>query len=348
MENELGTTPESVEPTPVTVVDTPAPTLRETIAEQVDKVEAASPKEPVKTDDRPRGPDGKFLPKEAAPDKPPEPVITRPKPPTSWKKDYLTHWDTLDPKLAEYMLQREQEFAKGVSTYKTEWEQTKPLSEAMAPFLPELQQHGIDPGRWITNLGNAHRSLAKGTPEQKLSMFLKLAQDYQVPVQNLFAQGQDGKVYFNPQVQPYQAPPQTPDYRAVVQKEMGSYFATVEVDKFGNETDATGNPAHPHYATVKETMAQLLEAGLADDLKGAYEAALRHPRHADIFETIQTEKAEKDAAEKAKKLKDEADRARRDAVSTKSATPKGKAPSGKKGLRSTIEEAFETHDGGRV
>jgi len=266
-------------------------------------------------------------------------VTARPQRPSSWKKDYWEHWDKLDPKLAEYLSQREQEFAKGVSTYKQEWDQAKPLVDAVAPFMPILQQHNIKPNEWISNLGHAHQALVMGSPEQKLSMFLKLAQDYQVPLESLFAQGQDGRVYFNPQVQPYQAP-QAPqqDMRRVVQELLFEQQATQEIQQFSKRGD------FPYFEQVRETMAGLLQQGLVDDLESAYHAALRMPRHSDLYEQAQAKQREADEQRKRDEAAKAAANARAKAVSVKSSTPTGPVTSADgKGLRSTIEKAFDEY-----
>jgi hypothetical protein len=85
--------------------------------------------------------------------------------PSTWKK--VDEWNALPRAIQEEIRRREADYAKGVSTYKQEWEATKPLQEALAPFLPTLQQHNIDPGQWITNLGTAHQRLALGSPQAR-------------------------------------------------------------------------------------------------------------------------------------------------------------------------------------
>lgn len=330
-------------------------------------VAAAEPK----ADERARGPDGKFVEKQKDATAAPGTATTPAKPtgaaetpvpavapalarPSSWKKELDAQWKALPADVQKYVLQREGEFAKGVSTYKQEWEQARPMMEALRPFQPHLQQAGITPDRWISNLGHAHLSLAQGTPEQKLSMFLKLAQDYQVPVHNLFAQGADGKVYFNPQVQPY-APqaqqaraqqPQAQDVERIIEQKFAQQAAVQSLAQFEQEAPQK----YPHYETVKETMARLLEHGFAQDYPSAYQAAVRLPEHAAIFDAIQEqERAAKTEAE-AKAKAEAAQRARRNTVSPRTATPAATAgKSGKKDLRSQLEEAFEEHAGaGRV
>src|SRR3990167_7085981 len=192
------TTVDAPEDTAAPVTDVPAAPLSppsSKIAEAPKAAPATAKPAAAVDDDRPRGPDGKFIPKEDAPAKEPIPSAAkihkatppapgspqaeaalpqaapskpRPARPSSWKKEYWEHWDKLDPALAEYLHTRESQYASGVSTYKAEAEAAKPLMEAMQQFIPELKQHNIEPTRWITELGHVHRMLALGTPAQKL------------------------------------------------------------------------------------------------------------------------------------------------------------------------------------
>ena len=107
--------------------------------------------------------------------------------PTTWKKEYVEVWNKMQEgkpldkaefaKFAEYANQRESEYKKGVSAYKAEADNARELTQAIGPFIPELQKHGIHPAAWINNLGRAHYTLANGTYEQKVQMFHRLAQD---------------------------------------------------------------------------------------------------------------------------------------------------------------------------
>ncbi len=337
-------------------------TLRDTLSQAFESVEAEvpavvkteveateSPETPQQKAERLRDEKGRFAEgkketKEipAVGKKSEAPIVeTKPRPqrPSSWKKDMWDHWEKLDPQVAEYVNQREQEFAKGVSTYKQEWESAKPLQEAMAQFQPILQQYGIKPEQWISNLGNAHQQLVMGTPDQKLSMFVKLAQDYQVPLQSLFTQGQDGKVYFNPQIQSYQAPQprqEQTDPRQIVKQVLEEERANQEVQSFVN------NEQYPYFEQVKETMAGLLQAGLAKDLKGAYEASLRMPMHTDIFDELQKQQQAKTEQEKREQAQRAVTGAKAKAVSVKSSTPVGTSTkANSKGLRGQLEDAFD-------
>lgn len=259
------------------------------------------------------------------------------------------HWGKLDPSVAEYINQRESEYAKGVSTYKQEWESAKPLIEAMSPFMPLLQQHNINPGQWISNLGNAHKTLALGTPEQKLGAFIRLAGEYRIPLEQMFVRGQDGQVYFNQQyVAAQQAAPQSQQQSQTDPRQLFKEMLAEEKAYQQLETMKSDTKAYPHFEVVRETMAGLLRAGLAQDYPSAYEAAIRMPQHSDIFDAIQQQKREQEDREKAEAQRKAAEAARRANVSLKSATPASTGQAQPKGRRAQLEQAFDEHMSGRV
>ena len=94
--------------------------LRDTIENAIQDAPVVA--EEIKSD-RVRDDSGKFAKtttdEEIAPV---EPIVeTKPRP-SSWKKDYEEHWGQLDPALQDYIGQREADYAKGVSTYKNQWD----------------------------------------------------------------------------------------------------------------------------------------------------------------------------------------------------------------------------------
>lgn len=344
-------------------------TLRETIEEAVNTAEVSqetpvqTPEVPVvpqtevqetaeqkagRTAGRLRDEHGRLLPGKAEKSELQAPQESKPvpPPPSSWKKDHWGSWSKIageNPQLAEYLNQREGEFAKGVSTYKQEYEHVKPLAEAMQPFIQTLQQNNVKPEQWISNMGNAHMRLVYGSPQEKLQIFHKLSQDYGVPLQALY----------DPQVQQQflmqqTLQPQVPDVRALVREQFTEMTAKTDLEKFETARDSQGNPLYPHFQTVRPDMALLLESGKAQDLKSAYEIAVR--MNNDIWEK---EWAAKQAA--AQKLAQEAQtrqvvKAKAAAISPRSATPGPAVAQATKGIRSAVEAAVEAHssEGGRV
>lgn len=267
----------------------------------------------------------------------------RPPRPSSWKKDYEAQWEQLDPKLAEYINQREREYASGVSTYKSEAENARSLNEALAPFLPNLQKHNIEPTNWIRNLGMAHERLALGSPNDKVATAVQLLRDYQIDPNALFNAIQNPQSIQQPA---YQPPTPQVDIDKLVEQKFVEREIKSEYDRFVSEAPTK----YPHYESVKETMAGLLQAGLAQDYASAYDAALRHPRHDEIWQAERTQREQADAAAAAEKARGVVNRARSNAVSTRSSTPSANMATsqGNKSLRESLSSAFDEVTTGRV
>ena len=273
-----------------------------------------------------------------------KPAIPRP---TTWKKDYLPIWDKLTTgqqltpeealKLAEYSNQRESEYKKGVSTYKAEADNARQLREAIEPFIPELQANNISPAAWINNLGRAHLILAKGSPEQKVQMFTKLAQDYGITLNN----GEIAPM----QVDPYQQ--QLMQQLQAMNQEVStikSRYEQEEQQRLMNEINRVAQDVEkfPHFEELREQMAQLLENGLAQDLETAYAKAVR--LNDDVWQQEQNRllSQAKAEAQKAQKIA----KAKAAAVSPKSVTPNGTVGNSgdKKDRRSILAEQMSQTD----
>ena len=321
-----------VKETPV-VESTPATPAPETKAE---------PETPGRTAGRARDEKGRLLPGKADPVEPVQAVqVERPPKPSSWKKDYDEDWGKLDPKVAQYINQRESEYTKGVSTYKQEWDNAKPLLDAIAPYYPDFQKLGVEPAQALSKLAQTHREMTASNPVQRLQIFARLANDYQVPLQALLDPN------FAQQWQQFQQPQQPQESQEQMTRRIISEMeAQKGVHEFGSRKDSQGNPVYPHYEAVRGKMAQLLESGLATDLEGAYHAAVK------LDDGLwQAEQQAKVKAEEAKRLEDQrkaVSAAKSNAISPKSSTPASTGANAPKGLRSSIEAAFEQHTGGRV
>mgnify|MGYP001610609254 CR=1 FL=1 len=334
-------------------------TLRDTISALVDKSEAGEPldspstepssTEPVETSTeteeqkagrtagRSRDEKGRLLPGKVEIQ---APEVQRPPRPSSWKKDYWDDWEKLDPRIAEYVNQREQEYAKGVSTYKQEWEQAKPLLEAIAPYIPDLQKVGVSPAQAISRLASTHKELINANPQQRLMLFSRLAQEYQVPIQAL-ADPNIAQAYIN---QPQQQP-QIPVAKQV-QEALSEMFSKQSVKDFGEAKDTSGNPRYPHFDTVRNAMAQLLETGLANDLEDAYGKAIR--LQDDLWKSEQETQRKAEEAERLRVKQQAVHTAKSNAISPRSATPATVGAGAKKGLRDQLSDAFDSVTSGRV
>lgn len=326
--------------------DQPQTTLRDALTSAVEAHEASAEtavQEVTKTEsvDASRDEKGRFASKQAEPEQTMvqqanDAPIVKPRP-SSWKKDYEEHWTKLDPTLQDYINQRESDYAKGVSAYKQNYEAVAPIYEAMQPFLPLLQQHNMQPNQWISNLGNAHKTLVEGTPEAKLQAFARLASDYGVPLQALTGQQYDPQQSqflseFNSLKSELAAFKQAQEQRE-------SMTLQQEIESF--QKDA------PYFDEVRETMATLLQSGVAQDLKSAYDKAIR--LNDDIWQKQQAEAQQAKAQADVQTQVQKAAEAKAKTVSTRSNSPTAIMTSGNsKDRRSVLAEAVEAHLGGRV
>ena len=146
--------------------------------------------------------------------------------------------------------------------------------------------------------------------------------------------------------QPQAQQAQAPDVEKIIEKKFAQQAAVQSLAQF--EADAPQK--YPHYETVKETMARLLEAGFAQDYPSAYQAAVRLPEHSELFDADLKQQAEAKAQETAKAQAEAALRARRNTVSPRTATPASTTgKSGKKDLRGELLDAWDQHaEAGRV
>jgi hypothetical protein len=273
--------------------------------------------------------------------------------PTTWKKEYRDVWDKMQEgkpldkaefvKFAEYANQREAEYKKGVSTYKAEADNARQLTDAIGPFIPELQKHGIHPVSWIQSLGRAHYTLANGTYDQKIQAFNRLAQDYGIQLNSDSLQMPE-QAYVDPYqqqlMQQLQATQQQVQQLSAIREQEENARLTQEISRVSSDRER-----FPHFEMVREDMAQLLERGLAPNLETAYAKAVRMN---DEAYKLEQEKLLRSANTQASKAQQVA-KAKATAVSPKSVTPSGQVSKGDaKDRRSLLLASLADVEGGRV
>jgi len=320
---------------PISLRDTIENAIEVTDTPEAESQATESTLEAPKTS-RPRDESGKFAKSasevqesvtEASEEETAPEVQVKPRP-SSWKKDYEEHWGKLDPTLQDYIQQREADYAKGVSTYKNQWDSAQPLIQAIEPFMPLLQQHSIEPTQWISNLGRAHSVLALGSPEQKQQMFAQLANDYGVSLNEV------GGGYADPQ------------FSLIAQelnqiKNQWNQFQTQQerTEQASLQSEISSfSQDKPYFDEVRETMAGLLQAGMANDLQSAYEKAIR--LNDNISQKVQAEQAHKSEADRQAKIAN----AKAKALSPKSSSPTASTSTGGKGasIRDELLKQFES------
>lgn len=328
--------------------------LRDVIESAVETVEAQPAEETTSQEasqepksSRPRDESGKFTktqPEANASDlelsdeveAPNEPKVEVKPRPSSWKKDYEEDWGKLDPRIQDYIQQREADYAKGVSTYKNQWDMAAPVMESLRQFQPLLQQYGVAPQQWITQLGNAHAQLVLGTPEQKMQVFQQLANDYGVNLGSV-----TGQTGYDPQ---FSSLAQELNQIKNQWSQFQAQQETMEQTQLRNEIDSFKSDK-PYFEEVREVMAGLLQSGMADDLQSAYDKAIR--LNDDVFQKITAEQAAKSEAAQREKVA----AAKAKVLSPKSTTPTASMSNGGKSAssaREAIMAAMEQHVSGLI
>ncbi len=263
-----------------------------------------------------------------------EPPVWR-RPPASWKKDYHEVWQKADPKMQEYAWQREEQMRAGVEPLLAKAQFADTMQEAIAPYLPTIQGMGLSPEKAVSALMQADYTLRTAPPQQKMQLFMQLAQSYGI---QLPTGGQSPQQRPQAQVDPlvWQLQNELNNVRGEVmgwkqQQEMQQNQQLLsEINQFSMKAD--------HFEEARPTMIQLLQSGMAETLDEAYEKAIR--LNPDLFEQINKAQQAEVAARQAKEQNKAAKAARAAAVSVRSATPGVNTAPKAANRRALLEEAF--------
>lgn len=247
--------------------------IRSVIAAEMDKHEAAAENAENNAENK-RDENGRFKKAESeasAPAnegnqaEPVEEVKQARNPWASWKREAQTVLSQLPPETQKLIQEREEQFHKGIEQYKADAYQGRTLGKALAPHMEYLNQVGVAPEQAITTLINAEKILRTADPQTKTNMFMKLAHDYGIDVNSLT------NVPFDPYK--YQLEQQLQAQQAQLAQIMQSRQIAEEAQL--GQTIEQFAQTHEYFDEVRETMADLLDKGLASDLNDAYSKAVR-------------------------------------------------------------------------
>jgi len=261
-----------------------------------------------------------------------EPAATAPavRLPKGWKQEALDKFAALDPEIQAEVLQREDDFFKGIEQYKQAAQYAKVVQDMLKPMEPLFQARGLNPLNHLQSVIEADRQIASAqTPEQKVELFRQLAHYYGVQIDDSLFHAEDSTVSslrneLNGLKTAWQSQAE------IVQKQ--------ELEKINNEIQTFINdPANKHFNALQHDIARLLETGACKTLKQAYDTALwSNPI---VRQQVLDEQAkEKSAAEEAEKKKLLEESKKRSSVNIKSTNVK---PIGKRSIEDTLEAAFD-------
>ena len=303
--------------------------IRSHIAAEMDKLEAAEAEEPAKEEKRDEK--GRFTktqaPVEDVQNQATEVEAEKPvrNPWASWKKDAQSALSALPPETQRFIQEREEQFHKGIEQYKSDAQYGRQLGKALSPHMEYLNQIGVSPDVAIDKLIQAERMLRTSDPQTKVQAFMKLAHDYGVDPNSLT------NVPFDPYK--YQLEQQLQAQQAQLAQIMQSRQIAEEAQL--GQTIEQFAQQHEYFDEVRETMADLLDKGLASDLNDAYSKAVR--LNEDVFSrTTQTS----GSVNPVQRANNAAKAAKAAAVSVKGSPNGGLRPSEAKSTEEAVRNAM--------
>jgi hypothetical protein len=302
-------------------------------------------------DDRPRGPDGKFVAKEPSEEPAPAAAAAAPetpavaaepaeepawsKPPPSWKKDFHEAYAKAPPEVQQYVTQREEEMRRGIEPLIPKAKMADEFMTAMAPFEGNIRASGLPPAQAVATLMQADNILRNAPMEQRVAYARDLLGQYGIDLSGI----------------DWSAAPVDPRMVAM-QNELRATQNTVTI--LQQQSVEAHNAAllseieelsrgKEHFEAVRPAMAQLLQSCIATSFEDAYEKAIRLDDT--LSQSVFAAKQAQADADKRKAADEAAKAAKAAAVSVRSSTPGRAAPTKAQDRRSLLAEAFDGLDG---
>jgi hypothetical protein len=245
--------------------ETPAETV-ETPVETFEPTETPEAKEARERDEK-----GRFKTKQAEETAPveaeqqPELVVER-KRPESWKKEHWDKYDKLDAETQEYVLQREEEYRRGVGMYRRKAEFADKLEREFVPYTDLMQQLQTTPENVVRSLMQTASILYTGDKLTKAALIQKLAVDHGLTSEDFTQAGQMAPGALDAQQQALH-------YKAELERIKAEQSSSHEAQL--NQQIEAFAATHPHFDDLRAQMAGLLDAQIATNLQDAYDKAMK-------------------------------------------------------------------------
>jgi len=269
--------------------------------------------------------------------------------PQHWPQDFSKEFEDLPVEAQHIFMKRYKQMeadhtkkTQGIAQYRKRQEA---FDEIMAPFKGDFERAGMDDVGAVRQLLAAHDYLRKD-PQNAISW---LANQYGVDIGAIGNDPAAEDEFADPQVKQLQQ--QVAQLTGFIQNQQTQQQSHEQastqsfIDQFAAETDANGNPVHPHFEKVRGVMGSLISSNNATDLKSAYEMAVYADpelRQAEI-QRMAASKSHSDVKTEAVK---KAKKAQRSKVRG-SATPAAQALPANASIRDTINASIRQLENGR-
>lgn len=173
-----------------------------------------------------------------------------------------------DPVVMQEFIRRSEEMHRGLENYREKAQVGDTFQRAIAPYMQSIKESGLEPVSAVQALFSADSMLRSGSPQQKAQMLHKLARDYGIDMQQA---AQEPQQNFDPQVfglqQKLTQMEQWIQQQTLAREQQEAQTLNSEITRFASQ------PENVHYEEVRNDMAGLLQAGMANGLQDAYEKA---------------------------------------------------------------------------
>jgi hypothetical protein len=191
-----------------------------------------------------------------APNTPEKPRVDMPK---SLRLELKDHWEKAPPELQQAFAQRDADYEKGITGYKTRDAEARAITEQFAPYEWILRNEGSTPAQAIAPLLQTAALLRTGTPAQKSQAVAHMIQQFQIPLDQISAHfGGNAPVqqdsHYNDLAQQVQQLTQHITQQQYQAQKSNENRALSVIQQFA------GDPANMHFEAVSDRMLQLLQA----------------------------------------------------------------------------------------
>jgi hypothetical protein len=191
-----------------------------------------------------------------APNTPEKPRVDMPK---SLRLELRDHWEKAPPELQQAFAQRDADYEKGITGYKTRDAEARAITEQFAPYEWILRNEGSTPAQAIAPLLQTAALLRTGTPAQKSQAVAHMIQQFQIPLDQISAHfGGNAPVqqdsHYNELAQQVQQLTQHITQQQYQAQKSNENRALSVIQQFA------GDPANMHFEAVSDRMLQLLQA----------------------------------------------------------------------------------------
>lgn len=192
-----------------------------------------------------------------------EQTLTQDKAPSGWTPAARERWSQIPEDLRKEILRREEASIQGVRQLQERYQGYENVVRPLSEFVAEAQQNNIDAGEYIGRVMAAERNLRNPDPNVKFGALVQIAEQYGIPLRQIINNYAGQEVVAPP-------PPQQ-HIPAEISRELSELRRRQEeIDRRTLEDFAGKNE---FFNDVRNTMADLLEAGSAKTMEEAYDQA---------------------------------------------------------------------------